>query len=285
VVTPPRRVALASCDPFPPVADDEGALVRALARRGVEVVTPAWDAGFDWAGCDLVLLRTTWDYQTRAAAFMAWCERVAALTRLEHPLPVVRWNIDKRYLAALAGQGVRIADTTWLLPGDPPPAHLPARGFVKPIVGANAFATLRLGPDDHAALAAHRAAHPDLGFMLQPYLATVEDEGELSAIVIAGRYTHGVRKVPAAGDYRVQEDWGAADHAHDFSAGERALVESIVATAEALVGARLVYARADFLRAPDGGLVLNELEVIEPCLFFRHGPDSAERLAAALLGC
>ena len=44
----------------------------------------------------------------------------------------------------------------------------------------------------------------------------------------------------------------------------------------------LLYARADFLRSDDGNLLLNELELIEPSLFFRHGPGAGHRFACAL---
>ena len=36
------------------------------------------------------------------------------------------------------------------------------------------------------------------------------------------------------------------------------------------------------LRDREGRLVLVELELVEPCLFFRHGPEAGERLARAL---
>jgi len=279
------KVALASVDPYPWVEDDEVHLRRALARRGADVVSPAWTADFAWGSVDVVLLRTTWDYHLRHRDFLAWCERTATVTRLVHGPRVVAWNIDKRYLAALAARGVPIAPTLWLAPGEPLPDALPARGFLKPIVGANAHATLRYTRPDREAIEAHRAAHGDLGgFMLQPYLASVETEGELSAVCVGGRYAHGVRKVPAAGDYRVQEDWGARDEAYDFAADERVMIERALATAAHIVGEPLVYGRVDLLRDDAGALVVNEVELVEPCLFFRHGRETAERLADALLG-
>jgi hypothetical protein len=43
------------------------------------------------------------------------------------------------------------------------------------------------------------------------------------------------------------------------------------------------YARADFLRDGCRHLRLSELELVEPSLFFRHGPGAANRLAGARL--
>src|SRR5213079_2799779 len=118
-------------------------------------------------------------------------------------------------------------------------------------------------------------ANEDL--MLQPYLSRVETDGELSAIFIDGRLTHGVRKVPVPGDYRVQDDFGAKDFAIAFP--DVALAQRVVDAAA--IGTRLLYARADFIDS-DHGLQLTELELVEPSLFFRHGPHAADALADAI---
>jgi hypothetical protein len=44
----------------------------------------------------------------------------------------------------------------------------------------------------------------------------------------------------------------------------------------------LAYARVDWLLTARGPLLI-ELELVEPCLFFRHGPGAAEALADELL--
>ena len=122
--------------------------------------------------------------------------------------------------------------------------------------------------------------------MLQPYRESVETEGELSLVVVDGEATHGVRKIPVPGDYRVQDDFDASDVPHEFAADERAALLEVVVAAErelAMPTGSLLYARVDVLRAPDGGLDLNELELVEPSLFFRHRAAAAERLAEALL--
>ena len=115
--------------------------------------------------------------------------------------------------------------------------------------------------------------------MLQPYVEQVERDGEWSAIFIDGDYSHGVRKVPVAGDYRVQDDFGASDMPATFTDDELALARSIVDA----VDADLLYARVDFLRDADGELRLTELELVEPSLFFRHAPEAAAKLADALV--
>src|SRR5262249_43316121 len=74
----------------PGIDPDDAPLARALERRGCRVAAVPWtDPTFDWSGVSLALLRSTWDYHHRAAEFLAWAERVAALTALWNPFPIV----------------------------------------------------------------------------------------------------------------------------------------------------------------------------------------------------
>jgi hypothetical protein len=287
------RVALITCSPFPDVVvDDEEPLRQALRAAHVEVADIAWDAEIDWSQWDVLLLRTPWDYQARPAAFLSWCERVSQETRLVHDAAIVRWNLDKRYLRELAADGVPIAPTLWV-PAGPRDAGALALALTlgdgdllaKPVVGANAFLAARFArtEDGLARLADHVAGRD---FIVQPYLASVEREGELSLIWIAdegaGSFTHGVRKVPAAGDFRVQEDHGARDVPWHPDAAAVDIAASAIAAARRRFP-DLVYARVDLLVMADS-YVLNELELVEPALFMRHHPEVGVRLARAVLG-
>jgi len=294
-------VALAFCDPYPPVADDEGPLRDAFAALGATVSTPAWDAAIDWSRFDAVLLRCTWDYHERADEFLAWCHATSRVTRLIHGPGVVGWNLDKRYLAALAARGLPIADTIWVGPVlggadgvDAVTAIREARdrgwtrAMLKPAVGANAWGTLRfeVRSEDAVERAREHLDRPEwrgTPFLMQTYLTAVETEGELSVVVIDGVPTHGVRKIPAGGDYRVQEDWGARDMIWDPDGEALELARRAIAAAREVTGEDLVYGRVDLLRDAGGRLVLNELELVEPSLFFRHGPHAATRLARAVI--
>ncbi|MFJ2818889.1 hypothetical protein [Streptomyces sp. NPDC087294] len=134
------RIALATYDPGsePHKDQDLPVLLDALCAAGAEADGVCWDdAEADWAGYDLVVLRSTWDYSWRAAEFMAWTERCGKVTRLANPAEVVRWNTDKRYLGDLAAAGVPVVPTSYLAPGDlagvgvpgvPAPAPTPAPG-------------------------------------------------------------------------------------------------------------------------------------------------------------
>lgn len=293
------RIALATCANLPGWERDDEPLHAALAARGVAFERPIWDdPRVDWSRYDLVVIRTTWDYAGKHAAFLAWAEALAG--RLLNPAPVVAWNTDKRYLRALAQLGVPIAPSLWFDVGETPKLAQRAseagieRGFLKPVVGANSLGTLRFDARDPAELAAaeleleRMLAHEAM--ILQPYLSAVEDEGELSVICFDGAVSHAVRKVPVAGDYRVQDDYGASDEPIALSDELASVVAATFAGLERIAAAEgwaaalpLAYARVDLLRDAGGSLVLNELEIVEPSLFFRHDPEAGERFASALL--
>jgi glutathione synthase/RimK-type ligase-like ATP-grasp enzyme len=288
------RIALATCAKLPAHEVDDLALHRALERRGVDFELVAWDeADADWGAFDACLIRTTWDYAERREAFLAWAERAGRATRLFNPPELVRWNTHKRYLAELERAGAPVTPTLWIERGagfDLRAALAELRwerAFLKPMVGATARETLRFDAD--AGGLARAEAHiarvlPSEGMMLQPYLSSVETEGERSAVFIDGALSHCVRKVPVPGDYRVQDDFGARDEPCELDRDERALARRVVALACQRFGTpRLLYARVDFLRDDAGAVRLNELELVEPSLFFRHAQQAAERLADGLI--
>lgn len=279
---------------------DDAPLHRALSARGVVVEHPVWDdKTVDFSRFDAVLIRTTWDYQDKLPAFLSWVDRVGGVTQLFNPAPVVRWNTHKHYLRALEAEGVAIIPTVWLAQGERVDvASWVERngwqeGFIKPCVGSTARETLRFARDAQGLPAAQ--AHvdrllPSEDLMLQPFLASVTKRGEWSAIFVDGQITHCVRKIPVAGDYRVQDDFGARDEPYTPTPSERAAAEhamSVVQRADSpcpgVGGAPLLYGRADFLWADDGSCLLTELELVEPSLFFRHAPEASETLANALL--
>ncbi len=274
------RLALATCATVPTWEVDDRPFHAALAARGIDAPQVVWDdPAVDWAAFDAVLIRTTWDYQDRRDAFVAWAERLPV--PLHNPPEIVRWNTHKSYLRDLESRGVPIVPTEWLMRGTTPDIASICerrgwrRAFIKPCVGATSRETLRFDAGDPAAQrhADRLLAGEDL--MLQPYLPRVETDGEVSAIFIDGELTHSVRKVPVAGDYRVQDDFGARDFPIDCP--DVALAKRAVQA----VGRNLIYARADFLAGADG-LLLTELELVEPSLFFRHGRHAADRLADAV---
>jgi hypothetical protein len=177
--------------------DDEPVALAALAQAGVAVDVVAWDApDVAWAGYDRVVLRSTWDYPRRLDEFVAWLDRVSRVTDLRNPLPMVRWNLDKHYLAELDHAGVPVVPTAFVEPGCRP--RLPARPFVvKPVVGAGSRDAASYDPGLHDLAFAHVDR-----LLIQPLVASVASDGEWPLVFLGGRYSHAASKrvaLPSAG--------------------------------------------------------------------------------------
>src|SRR5579875_627024 len=113
------RIALVTARAARGSDGDMPPLLSALHDAGTDAQELDWDDdAIDWSRFDLALLRSTWDYCERLPAFLAWAERVAAQTRLLNPLPVIRWNTDKHYLADLARAGVPVVPGAFVEPDD-----------------------------------------------------------------------------------------------------------------------------------------------------------------------
>lgn len=268
-------------------------LVAALRERGARLHAPTWDdATIDWSAFDVAVVRAAWDYPARRDEFVAWAERAAAATALWNPAEVLRWNTHKSYLIELEERGAPVVPTAWLARGDRAdlPTLLASRGWsraiVKPAVAAGSDGLLRVEPangDGHAAAQEHLDRLLAAGdVMVQPYLDSVEREGELSVVLVDGAATHAVRKIPAAGEFRIQEQFGGRYERVDLD-GDGAEAAALGRWILEASGHRYLYARVDLLRDENGAWQLAELEVTEPDLYLGVAPDVGTVLADATL--
>lgn len=281
---PRPRVVCVTCEALPEPDPDEPLLRAAVEAEGGEYALAAWDGPpFEWERADLVVPRSTWNYYERPDAFLAWARRVASVTRLLNPLAVIEANIDKGYLVALERAGVPIVPTELVRRGDPRSlaSIAEARGWrdlvIKPAIGARSWGNLRVGAADLARGEAHLTALlAERDVLVQPYLTAVEDHGERSLIWIDGALTHSIRKEPRFGDAPEQ----VSEVAMPLPDGAPAIVDAALATQ---APHELLYARVDVVPDPTGRLVVMELELVEPSLFFAQDPAALARFARALV--
>lgn len=258
-------------------------LRAACAERAIELRELVWDdpqlAVEEW---DAFVIGTTWDYHERAEAFVERLAEIEAKRPLWNGLELVRWNLDKRYLRDLEQRGVRIVPTLWETRVDEAAveracAHFACDEIVaKPCVGRGAWRQARLLRGE--ALPVRSALPPEGAVMLQPFLRAVESEGELSYLFFDREFSHCARKLPEAGDYRVQAIYGGRERVHDASPAEIDAAHRVLTA----VPDPLLYARVDMIRGPDDVMCLIELEVIEPYFYPEQGSRSSELFARAL---
>lgn len=267
-VTP---VLLATCTALPAGEPDGDLLVRALADLGLRGSWVCWDdPAVDWAS-GLVCVRSTWDYESRLAEFLGWAR---ALPQALNGAGVFAWNTDKAYLVELAAAGVPVVPTVSVTGPDQLTAAI--GGFEEPLVkprvgaGGRGVVVVSDGPADYG-------AGP---WVVQPVVESVRTEGEHSLYMFDGHAVAQARKVPAAGELRVQEEYGGRTLAVPLDAEVVELGRAAVVAAERILGQRLDYARVDAMRLADGRLVVSELEVTEPGLYLDVIPGNAAAFAA-----
>jgi glutathione synthase/RimK-type ligase-like ATP-grasp enzyme len=263
-------IGLATCAAFPDGDPDDAHLLAALPEARFAI----WDdPAVDWSAFDLVVIRSTWDYQERRDEFLAW---VRSVPRIINPPAIVEWNTDKRYLGELPGA----VHTDYVEPGE---AFAAPDGeyVIKPTVSAGSRHTARFGPGEEARAAALVAEIHAGGrtAMVQPYIRSVDELGETALLYFDGAYSHAIRKGPILrpGAEPTSEVFAAEEiEPRDPPADERALADAIAARFS-----ELAYVRVDVVRGPEGPQLL-ELELTEPSLFFEQGPGAAELFAAAI---
>jgi glutathione synthase/RimK-type ligase-like ATP-grasp enzyme len=265
-------VALVTCTRVPEGDADDHLLAGALTRLGISVAFVCWDdPDASWPAAGVVVVRSTWDYHERLDAFLGWAEYVGSVTTLCNDAATIRWNSHKGYLLDLAEHGLDIVDTRVVRSG----AHAelgPGDLVVKPAVSAGADRTIRFA--SQADLDALTATDDVL---IQPYITAIETKGELSIVCIDGEVSHVVRKVPPDGDFRTQEEHGAAISAEDLDDRHRDLATAALSALDTTP----LYARVDAADTEEG-LQIMELELIEPTLWLRWHPPAADVLAASI---
>jgi len=283
------EIAVLTPDPSDPSYAGQwpGVLERlgaALATGGLTAVPTPWtDHVADASGLmrfPLVLPLIAWGYHRDHALWMRACATwEAAEAPMLNPPSVLGWNSDKSYLGRLADQGVAIPDTVWV--DGPTQADADAafdrfgvgQIVVKPRVSGGAYKTLRLSRGERMDGA------PEGSAMIQPYLPTIETEGETSLLFFGGKLSHVVGKRPVAGEFRVQVQYGGGYVAlPEPPVGALALAERTLAA----IGEDLLYARIDMARGADGGWLLMEAELIEPDFYLGSAPEGGRRFAEAV---
>lgn len=263
-----------------------------LVGAGADARAVVWkDASVHWDDFDLVVVRCCWDYHRAPAEFARWAE---SLPRLANPASSIVWNIDKRYLVELSNAGVPVVETLWLHPDiHIGTSDLPRSGrwVVKPSISLAGLDSGAYRADDPQQADAMRRHVDELlgsarGVMLQPYVESVRDEGELSLVYIDGQLSHAVRRRSTLTGPRDTSDHRFDPVAESDARRARPTAEQQQVASGALEAgpaADHLFARVDLVTDDTGATRLLELELIEPQLFLALAPAAAPRLVSAIL--
>jgi hypothetical protein len=276
---------LVTCEAIPSLDPDDRLLFEELQRRGLRAAIATWsDLTVDWAAVGLCVLRSTWDYHSRHGEFTRWIDKASRVTNIWNAPGLVHWNADKRYLRDLELVGVPIVPTVWAKRGEAVDLrtlcgeHGLRDVVIKPSRGAAAHDVL-LVHRDLASLAkgqVHLEKLLDMqDVLIQPYLDAVTTYGERALIFFQGRYSHAVIKKPFD---RILAVRGSSTATVEATADEVELATRAIAS----VPGEAMYARVDLLRDSHDEARVNEVELIEPGLYFGACPHAVTTFADVL---
>jgi glutathione synthase/RimK-type ligase-like ATP-grasp enzyme len=272
--------ALNTADPDPDL--DWDFFEKASDEVGLKVEKVFWnDSEIDWAKFDLAIIRSPWDYTSQRDAFLAWARRVESQTTLLNSYATISKNTDKRYLLELAALVPVIPtlfmDATQVNHEDLQELIIQAKAIaVKPNIGAGAALAVRAQTIEAALAAIAKIHQAGRLAMVQPYLAEVDTQGEIAIVIIDGEISHAVKKVPALTKGGHGDAQAATEITQEMRDFVRQLSEGVAEWGS------LLYARVDVVPT-DQGLLLMELELTEPTLFFPQEPAAAKKLANSIL--
>ncbi len=272
------RVLLATFQLLPAGEPGGQMLLSALADRGIEASWAVWDdTTVPWSQADLVAVRSTWDYHRRAAEFLSWAERISEFTTILNGVDIFRWNSHKGYLGDLDVPTVptTVLDDRTLVDGLAKALSDWGTVVVKPSTGAGGLGVCVVGSPSDPALG-YLAPAP---WVVQPLVESVRTRGERSVYVFGGRAASVVdKRTDGTDEVRVNEHFGGRSEVGVLTDEVRDLAEAAVRSASELVRREVHYARVDLLEYA-GGLVVSELELIEPGLYLDVDPENADRFA------
>lgn len=262
-------------------------LTTALEKRGLKVTRTNWDnPDFDWGDTGHVIVRTPWDYFSRYDEFLPWFENTNKITKFINSYETIVWNIDKHYMLDLEKAGINMPATVFVEPGDKRSLAVIAADtgwdefILKPAVSGGAWHTYLVDQNniqDHEEI--FRELTKDKCMLLQEYQRSISDKGEVSFIVLGGKFTHAILKKSKPGDFRVQANHGGTIEDYSPSEEEVNFAEDIIKKSNV----EIAYARVDVLWDNNDELCLCELELFEPELWFRKNPPAAEVFADTIL--
>lgn len=248
----------------------------------IDLVFANWnDEQINWTDFDAAVIRSTWDYVPIRDKFLKKTKEISNETKLFNSHEVMSWNTDKKYLLELEAKGVPIIPTKFVHNIEEAKDAISwafGKGnsiAIKPNVGAGARLAGKANSVQEALTFVDEILKAKRVAMIQPYVSSVDNEGEKAIIIINGQISHVAKKVPAL-----------TVGGHGDAAGSQEITDEIIEIVETVSKAvkewdDLLFARVDVVRL-DNKLVLMELELTEPWLFMQFRPEAGIDLFKAL---
>ncbi len=288
-------IALVTADEARHYDKDLQPVYDALITRGLQVEIHNWDnAAVDWNRFTAAIVRSPWDYHRRYDEFVGWLDDVSRATDLYNSPEIVKWNLDKTYLAEMASAGIAVIPTFFIRTitdlenaTDELQNLFCADVVVKPTVSAGSNHTERFRHDfDGATAFVEHILALGKAAMVQPYQKLIDDAAETALSYFNGEYSHAFRKgaILSTGTNVKNGLFVVEDISQrDASDAQLHLGDVVMSFLQGRFGESPLYARVDMVPNEQGEPIIMEVEMAEPSFFFHTAPEAAQLFAEAVV--
>ena len=280
------KIALLTCAALPNLRQSDQFLITALARHSIDAKPVVWnDQNIVWTDFEYLIFRNTWDYYEKEIDFNVWLHKIQALQiKTLNPIAVINQNKHKFYLRNLELAGIKILPTVFIdktntldieavIPGNW------QKAVIKPAFSAGSYQTEVFNSSDCSNIThKYKTIAAEKELLLQQFMPEIQSCGETSFIFFNKKYSHSVNKMPAAGDFRIQEQFGGL---YTLVHPNQSLIDQAQKVVETFFEP-LLYARVDGIII-NNQLHLMEIECIEPDLYFDLDKNAQTRFVAEIM--
>ncbi|EAI3338676.1 hypothetical protein E3N47_05580 [Campylobacter upsaliensis] len=225
----------------------------------------------------LILPLAVWDYSLEYANFLHFLNELErAKISILNPSEILKMNADKSYLKILEEANLPIIDSIIFKQNEEFDLSLIPfqKAVIKPLVGQSGYKVRFL---EQKIPTKEEFPH---GALIQPFIESVEELGEFCFIFFGGKFNYAIHR-------QTQKDWRANSNYGVKIAllknPSKAHIDLALKALKALKSSNLLYARVDLLPQKNGKALINEVELIEPSLYFDFHENTLEIFIKNLL--
>ncbi|HEC1581845.1 TPA: hypothetical protein R1X64_000748 [Campylobacter upsaliensis] len=225
----------------------------------------------------LILPLAVWDYSLEYANFLHFLNELErAKISILNPSEILKMNADKSYLKILEEANLPIIDSVIFKQNeDFNFSQIPfQKAVIKPLVGQSGYKVRFL---EQKMPTKEEFPH---GALIQPFIESVEELGEFCFIFFGGKFNYAIHR-------QTQKDWRANSNygvkIAPLKNPSKAHIDLALKALKALKSSNLLYARVDLLPQKNGKALINEVELIEPSLYFDFHENALEQFIKNLL--
>ena len=225
----------------------------------------------------LILPLAVWDYSLEYANFLHFLNELErAKISILNPSEILKMNADKSFLKILEEANLPIIDSIIFKQNeDFNFSQIPfQKAVIKPLVGQSGYKVRFL---EQKIPTKEEFPH---GALIQPFIESVEELGEFCFIFFGGKFNYAIHR-------QTQKDWRANSNygvkIAPLKNPSKAHIDLALKALKALKSSNLLYARVDLLPQKNGKALINEVELIEPSLYFDFHENALEQFIKNLL--